>query len=158
MKIKLSKSQWEGIGKKAGWMKRAMLTHVLNRIMERGDEGLSVELMDREELQDAKQYEKAGVLIKKKDQMGIDRYFDNKEHKPDFEKSKKYMKDLIKTPLNEDSIYKRRFVKVTFNDGDVVQTSINGTKKEIEDYYMKQDFEKQDESGSHRGVKVEFLA
>jgi hypothetical protein len=23
MKIKLSKSQWEGIGKKAGWMKRA---------------------------------------------------------------------------------------------------------------------------------------
>jgi hypothetical protein len=56
-----------------------------------------------------------------------------------------------------DEVSKRRPVRVTFNDGDIVTTEINGTRKEIEDYYLKHNFVKEDETTMHHGVKVEFL-
>jgi hypothetical protein len=62
------------------------------------------------------------------------------------------------TDVNMDDISRRRTVKVTMSDGDVITTEINGTKKEIEDYYLKNDFVKEDETTMHRGVKVEFLS
>jgi len=58
---------------------------------------------------------------------------------------------------NDDNVSRRRSIKVTFDDGDVVHTEINGTKKEVEDYYYKNDFVKNDEKTMHHGVLVEFL-
>ena len=67
--------------------------------------------------------------------------------------------DLTRTMEEDAGISRQRIVKVTFDDGDVVSTGINGTKQEIWDYYTKNDttFAKSDESGTHRGVNVEFL-
>ncbi|MFA5314221.1 MAG: hypothetical protein WC375_13045 [Methanomassiliicoccales archaeon] len=59
--------------------------------------------------------------------------------------------------IEDDNTSRRRTVKVTFNDGDTISTGINGSKKEIEDYYLKHEFVKQDETTMHHGVKVEFL-
>ena len=68
-----------------------------------------------------------------------------------------------KKPLKNPSLFEngdnsvRRSIKVTFDDGDIIHTSINGTKEEIQDYYLNNDFIKSDEKTTHRGVKVEFL-
>lgn len=50
-----------------------------------------------------------------------------------------------------------RSIKVTFDDGDHLTTSINGTDEEIAQYYLGQPFELADESGKHHAVIVEFL-
>ena len=50
-----------------------------------------------------------------------------------------------------------RPVRVTFSDGDVMTTNINGSNEEIEQYYLTNDFVKDDETTMHHGVKVEFL-
>ena len=61
----------------------------------------------------------------------------------------------------DDNVHRRRSVKVTMSDGDVIKTDINGTKKEIEDYYKKNQFTKEDQytgkETKHYGVKIEFL-
>ena len=59
--------------------------------------------------------------------------------------------------MNDDAVSRRRAVRVTMSDGDVITTEINGTKKEIEDYYLKNEFVKADEKTMHRGTNVEFL-
>ena len=104
MKITLSKSQWEEIGKKTGWMKEAQV--IPSDGIADGGEPYTDEEMDL---------------------------------------------------IEEDNVSRRRTVKVTFNDGDTVTTGINGTKKEIEDYYLKHEFVKSDEKTMHHGIKVEFL-
>jgi hypothetical protein len=50
-----------------------------------------------------------------------------------------------------------RPVKVIFDDGDVIETNINGTKSDVEKYYLENDFTKSDEVTTHRGVQVIFL-
>ncbi len=51
----------------------------------------------------------------------------------------------------DDFISRRRTVKVLYDNGDKITTEINGTKREIEDYYYKNKFVAQDET-TMRGV------
>lgn len=50
-----------------------------------------------------------------------------------------------------------RSIRVIFDDGDIVETNINGTNEEITNYYIGQKFVKADETTMHTPVKVEFL-
>jgi hypothetical protein len=54
-------------------------------------------------------------------------------------------------------VSRRRFVHVLFDDGQAIGTTINGTKDEIESYYIGQEFEKSDET-IHKATKVEFIS
>lgn len=51
-----------------------------------------------------------------------------------------------------------RFIKVTFDDGDYLTTSINGTDQEILDYYIGNKFTLPDEVSFHTAIKVEFIS
>lgn len=50
-----------------------------------------------------------------------------------------------------------RHIRVRFNDGDFLETNINGTDIEILRYYIGKEFELHDESGTHYAIAVEFL-
>lgn len=53
----------------------------------------------------------------------------------------------------------RHNVKVTFADGDVIYTTINGTEEEIRDYYLNNEFNiGAVEDNVQRAVQVEFLS
>jgi len=52
---------------------------------------------------------------------------------------------------------RRWAVKVTFDDGDHLETWINGTQDEIRMYYLSNDFVLGDETTMHKPIKVEFL-
>jgi hypothetical protein len=87
MKIAVSKSQWEEIGKRAGWTKVAQeRPYSLLETIKMQENGLNISSMYFKELEEAKKLEKSGIIIQKNG-----KYFINKEHKPDFEASKKYM-------------------------------------------------------------------
>jgi hypothetical protein len=64
----------------------------------------------------------------------------------------KLLEDIDDT-LNVGS--RRREVKVTFDDGDYLFTTINGSTDEVESYYIGQSFETF--NGMHKAIKVEFL-
>ena len=49
-------------------------------------------------------------------------------------------------------ISQRRYIRVTFEDGDYLETPINGTVQNICDYYHKNWF-----NPNGKGVQVEFL-
>ena len=107
--LKMSKSEWEGIGKKAGWMDP---------------------ISEREAKEKALRHERT------RDPVAED----------------------VNQSLNGDDGYKAmRYIRVTFDDGEVLETQINGTKAEIKEYYLTNDFTKSDEKTSNRGIKVEFL-
>lgn len=50
-----------------------------------------------------------------------------------------------------------RAIRVIFDDGDVVETSINGTNEQILQYYIGQPFVLQDEKTFHYPVEVQFF-
>ncbi len=50
----------------------------------------------------------------------------------------------------------RWFVKVHMDDGDIISTDINGTEREINEYYLGNDFEKSDET-MHKAIHVQFV-
>lgn len=57
---------------------------------------------------------------------------------------------------------KRRYVRVTFSDGDSLETWINGTEATVRDYYLNNWFNHGDTEAHPadkmvRGVRVEFL-
>lgn len=57
-----------------------------------------------------------------------------------------------------DDVSRRRHIKVTFEDGDTIETPINGTKKEIEDYYVGNYFNMGVENDKMvKAISVEFL-
>jgi len=58
---------------------------------------------------------------------------------------------------NDDTFKSMRSIRVTLDDGDVINTQINGTKKEIEDYYYNNEFVAQDENTMRKVVLVQFL-
>lgn len=70
----------------------------------------------------------------------------------------KEIRVMVESDMDAD-VSKRRSVKVTFDNGDVITTPINGTKKEIEDYYLNKYFNigsgEEDEMAKVTGV--EFL-
>lgn len=63
----------------------------------------------------------------------------------------------LEPPDSDDAVYKRRAVKVHFDSGDSLVTEINGTKEEVDNYYLGRVFERSNEK-SHKVVKVEHLA
>ena len=101
--VRMSKKEWQDIGKKAGWMKKAQ--------------------------------EIGGEL----DSMLSENPFENSDQNL------------------EDKVSRRRSVEVTLSDGEVIRTEINGTKEEIEKYYLNNEFVAQDENTMRKGVSVEFL-
>lgn len=53
-----------------------------------------------------------------------------------------------------------KHIKVTFSNGDTVETGINGTEEEIINYYTKNQFNLGSGDGKDvmvKGIKVEFL-
>jgi hypothetical protein len=48
-------------------------------------------------------------------------------------------------------------IKVTFDDGDTIDTFINGTQEEIRSYYLNHDFTRSDEKSTHRPIEVLFI-
>lgn len=58
----------------------------------------------------------------------------------------------------DDEASRRRFIQVTFEDGNVIRTSINGTKDEVEAYYLGQQFELDETKPTVKAVKVEFIS
>lgn len=120
MKITISKSQWEEMGRKANWLDKEIS---------------SPKMMPGQT--------------------------------PYTEEEKKRLNNMVggaaKGDMGEqnedDFISRRRAVKVTFDDGDVISTEINGNKKEIEDYYLTQEpTDTYDEKRLHKPIKVEFLS
>jgi len=118
MKIKISKSQWAFIGKKAGWVI---------------DEGNPKMMPEEKPYTDEERHELYKLVG------------DAADGDPGEEAEGDYI------------FHKMMPIKVTFDDGDVIYTSINGTKKEIVDYYFNNDFTKSDETTTHRGVKIDFM-
>jgi len=117
--IKISKSQWKQMGKKAGWLDDAVK---------------SPRMMPGQTPYTEEEVQKLNKMV------GDASMGDPGEEKED------------------DLASKRRIVRVTFDDGDVIQTPINGNKKEIEDYYLKQEpTDTWNEKRTHKPVKVEFL-
>ncbi len=98
MKIKISKSQWEQVGKKAGWMKQSQFK---DKMMP-GQTPYTTE-------EKAKLYSLVGDAAKG----------DQGEEFDDI-----------------DPYIKMRPIRITFDNGDVIETTISGTKKDIQEYYF----------------------
>ena len=112
MKIKLSKSQWEMMGKKSGWMKQAQYNF---------------------DHRDPKNY-MPGQTPYTDEEWG-----QAKKMIGDAANAEETMSEseLEKEPeLRDDLVSRRRSVKVTFSNGDTLVTSANGTKQEIRKYFL----------------------
>ena len=188
MKIKLSKSQWEEMGKKAGWMpeprecncgsgkiqepaydaRGIFLTNVCPKCRSKKLSKYRQDVLENPSYEADEPIEPEAKSVKKikiaqfeeKMMPGQTSYTDEEKKMRD-----SLISDSVKAEdkvginvLDDDNISRRRTVKVTMSDGDTITTGINGTKKEIEDYYLKNWFTKQDENTRTRGIKVDFLA
>lgn len=133
MKIKLSKSQWEEIGKKAGWMKVAAYGTGMGE--ELVPDPVKGRVMTKEEIDKA--FPSAGKMmpgqtpytpkeLKQLHQMVGDAAMGDPGEQGEAEVLKKY----------DDNVSRRRHIKVTFSDGDSLETEINGTVPEIQKYYL----------------------
>jgi len=127
MKIKLSKSQWELVGRKAGWIKQSKFEEK----MIPGQTPYTPE-------EKAKLYSLVGDAAKGDQGEEFD---------------------------DNDPYIKMRPIRVTFNDGDVIETNINGTKKEILKYYLPHgnngkatDYDINRPEATRYPIKVDFLA
>lgn len=75
---------------------------------------------------------------------------------------KKVMEDKLKEKISKvvtedvEQPVKKQSVKVTFDDGDIVVTDINGSKEEIKKYYLGKKFPTRGEK-PHTAIKVEFV-
>jgi hypothetical protein len=116
--VNLSKSQWEAIGKEAGWIKMA-------NYEEKMMPGQSPYTQEEKGL--------------------VNSLVSDAAHNDPGEVSE------------DDEISRKRSVVVTMSDGDEINTEINGTKKEVTDYYLNHDFIKADEVSTHRGIDVKFV-
>lgn len=129
MKIKLSKSQWEQVGKTAGWLKVAQVDPL-------------------QPIDGVQKAPNSNAKFKKDNRDKIQKSDGINETKVEGQNGQNDPNDPFK---------KMRHIKVTFDDGEVLETQINGTKKTITDYYTKNQFVKDDEVTMQRGVKVEFF-
>ena len=140
MKITISKTQWETMGKQAGWMKQASPSDFNHRDPKNYAPG-QTPYTDEEW---SKVRKMVGDAANAEGTISIE--------------------ELDKEPeLKDDMTYKRRHIKVTMSDGDVINTEINGTKKEIMDYYLPngkgidQDYDMHNPNKVRHPVKVEFI-
>ena len=151
MKIKLSKSQWEMVGKKAGWMKTSQSN-----------------IMDSERVQLTKKLENfaddpnvRGFLVRIRDSKF---YRKPPMGKPADEPTTEQMKKMLKNVMDSDPSINMRPIKVTFNNGDVIETNVNGTKREVLKYYLPYgnrgdatDYDINKPNATRYPIKVEFL-
>lgn len=187
MKIKISKSQWEGMGKKAGWIKKSQTDQLQPLDGVQKSDASNVKLCPKckhdkktklNECEKCKykfvneekvEASKKQIIIKKSE------YSEKMMpgQTPYTDEEKKNARGLISDAIKgdpgeegetEDPYKKMRTVRVIFNDGKNLVTSINGTKKEILKYYMPygnrgtdQDFDNAHPERVHHVVKVEFL-
>jgi hypothetical protein len=126
MKIKLSKSQWEQMGKTAGWLKKSQF---------------SENMMPGQTPYNSEEKKKLNGLI-----------------------SDAAQGDPGEQDEASDPYKTKRTIRITFNDGEELETWINGTRKEIVKYYMPygnrgpdQDFDNTHPEKVHHVVKVDFL-
>ena len=161
--MKMTKLQWIEIGNQTGWLKAAQantsyrtqeaiaidqaIRHI-NTFRENG----SITLQQFHE-QMGRIKQKIVGMKDAEDKTKLTALF-NPSYYDKIEPSKTRTAQVV----GDDNLSRRRTVKVTMSDGDVITTEINGTKKEIEDYYLKHNFVKDDEVTMHHGVKVEFLS
>jgi len=83
-----------------------------------------------------------------------------KEGKVDLGKLPNKIKGLVESEMAgiSDDVSRRRHIKVTFEDGNTIETPINGTKREIEDYYVGKYFNMGVEDDKMvKALSVEFL-
>ena len=79
----------------------------------------------------------------------------NEQDKDDTSKYRVY---YTNESINEDYEWHGPVAKVTFDNGDVIETAINGTDEEIKSYYMGKTFNLgKEEDDMHKAVKVELL-
>jgi hypothetical protein len=173
--IKISKKEWQSIGKPAGWMETAQPAP--NEEIKIGD---SVKLKgtvlpDHSKSVPAhagytpEQMSWRETLKELSGQTGvINAEFPNSNHvNVRFESTtigigKDQLEKVINVDVDDDSnVSRRRGIKVTFSDGDSVTTEINGTKDEINKYYLgdttPQDYDIANPEKTRVPVKVEFL-
>lgn len=63
----------------------------------------------------------------------------------------------VRQLASADPFLKMRPIRVHYDDGQVEETNINGTRREIEAYYIGQAFEFDESKPTHTAVRVEFL-
>ena len=168
MKIKMSKNQWEEIGKQGGWIKTASLKEDAHKWWG------SLSINQMKELT-RKYFPDPHITWSFIDQTSFVEDIYKKENNITASQNIKQIKTALipddgyadggepytpeeMTLMKDDDTSRRRSIKVTFSDAETITTEINGTKQEIKDYYLNQSFVKQDENTFHQGVKVEFLS
>ena len=125
MKIKLSKSDWELIGQKTGWMKTAQN---------------NTGYMPGQTPYTDEELKKVHSLV------GDAAAGDPGEA----------MEKDVASDVKDDNTVRRREIKVIYDDGDFLYTTINGTKEEIKRYYIGRPTEKFEDS-MHTATRVIFL-
>jgi len=157
MKIKISKSQWEGIGKKAGWIKLAM-TH--KEIANGKGLARPCSVHDLITVDEGLQCGNCLALSRDHGQT-----WEENDNKVAARQRVTKPQNIIDVPKKvDDEVPKRRVVKITFSDGDTITTWINGTKKDILKYYLPygnrgpdQDYDTAHPERVRHAINVEFL-
>lgn len=161
MKIHLSKAQWEHIGKTAGWFKNPMRATLVMDYA--GDQTVSVLTRGSKE----PYFVIDGVSdFDRLDRDKINEYLNQADWtdrgSPGWITPRLKADEFMKVDDPNDPYKKMRSIRVTYNSGEVVNTTINGTKKSITDYYLNPlfwptDYDQAHPDRTHRPVKVEFL-
>lgn len=139
-KIKLSRSQWEEMGKKAGWMKKADFMNF--------------------DPKDPKNYTPGQTPYTDEEWKSVSKMIDDAAQADDMGMEEE---DYLKA--HDSNVSRRRHIIVTFSDGDTVETDINGTVEEIRDYYLPygdrgkaQDYDLAHPEKLRWPIKVEFIS
>lgn len=163
MKIHLSKAQWEHIGKTAGWFKNPMRATLVMDYA--GDQTVSVLTRGSKE----PYFVIDGVSdFDRLDRDKINEYLNQADWtdrgSPGWITPRLKADEFMKVEDPNDPYKKMRSIRVHFSDGDIVNTTINGTKKDILKYYLpygshgdEQDFDMANPDKTRRAVRVEFL-
>ena len=125
MKIKLSKNQWELEGKKAGWMKQASESGMMpGQTPYTPEEQKAVSKLISDAADEDPGEQNEGMAL-------------NWYHQ--IQENRKKIIDIMKRENVADAdVPRRRTIKVTFSDGDHLNTDINGTVLSILKYYLQE--------------------
>lgn len=151
-KIKISKREIDAIGKESGWTRKAEIEADLFEFQEflpENIQGILDRFSERHEDHED-QYLLCKSLIEELEQNGYTADYD-------LDGMPFGLKKLEGEGSPDDLVSRRRTVAVTMSDGEVITTDINGNKKEIEDYYLTNEFVANDEDTLRKGINVEFL-
>jgi len=172
MKFKMSKSQWEHIGKVAGWDSDPSIEseESLEEFRKgRSQAPIADEIREEFDSHKVKNMPVKNQVTKRCQQCNGDKrvsergsiitcpfcsgkgYTNQEDHDWYIHRSSMGSKCPCEN-VYEDPSLKMRGIKVTFENGDEVITSINGTMKEISEYYFQMAY-----PGTNKAMKIEFL-